>query len=194
MNIHPIEQESYEILRGRRPLGNLSPLVRAVTERAIHATADLDYADTLHAVEDELALAITALRNGCAVVTDVEMTRVGISSYGAQCYLTRGVSREGRTRSADAMAQAIDENRQGAIFVIGCAPTALFELVERYRAGEVAPALIIGMPVGFVGAAQSKEGLARCGAPAVYNRGEKGGSAAAAGVLNALIRIAKEPE
>ncbi|MDA8207441.1 MAG: precorrin-8X methylmutase [Actinomycetota bacterium] len=190
--IHPIERESYEILRSRRSLDHLTPLVRAVTERAIHATADLEYADTLHALENELLDAVAALRGGCAVVTDVEMTRAGIGADRAQCYLSSGVARAGRTRTADAMARAIAEHSRGAIFVVGCAPTALFELVEQYRAGSVSPALIIGIPVGFVGAAESKAALAGSGAPAVYNLGEKGGSAAASGVMNALFRIAKE--
>ncbi len=191
--IHPIEQESYEILRSRRRLDHLSPLVRAVTERAIHATADLDYAESLYAKEHDLAVAVAALRSGCPVITDVEMTGAGIANYPTRCYLSSGSAGEGRTRSADAMAQAIAANPTGAIFIVGCAPTALYELVEQYLEGAVSPILIVGMPVGFVGAADSKERLAASDAPAVYNRGEKGGSAAASGVVNALIRLAKEP-
>ncbi|MDA8262763.1 MAG: precorrin-8X methylmutase [Actinomycetota bacterium] len=191
--IHPIERESYEILRSRRTLDHLSPLVRAVTERAIHATADLDYADSVYAKEQDLATAVESLRNGCPVITDVEMTRAGIANYPTRCYLSRGRSRDGRTRTADAMAQAIEDHPTGAVFVVGCAPTALYELVEQYRRGAVSPILIVGMPVGFVGAADSKVKLAACGAPAVYNRGEKGGSAAAAGIVNALVRLAREP-
>ncbi|MGC8480738.1 MAG: precorrin-8X methylmutase [Acidimicrobiales bacterium] len=189
--IHHIEQKSYEILHSRLDLSHLPLLERDVIERTVHATADLEYATTMHCKEEDLTAAVSGLRLGCAVVTDVEMTRSGISTYPAQCYLSRGRSREGRTRTADAMAQAIAEHRSNTIFVIGCAPTALFELIDRYQKGEVDPLLVIGIPVGFVGAAESKVALSESGCPAVYNDGEKGGSAAASAVLNALLRHAR---
>jgi precorrin-8X/cobalt-precorrin-8 methylmutase len=192
MHIHPIEEESYRILRARRDLSHLPPLRRAITERAVHATADLSYADEIHADEASLARTIEALRSGCAVITDVEMTRAGIAGYPTTCYLKRGVASDGVTRTANAMAQAIEDHRDNAIFVVGCAPTALFELINQFERGHFRPTLIIGLPVGFVGAKESKLALASSGAPSVYNVGEKGGSAVAAGVINALIRLAKE--
>ncbi|MGH8990745.1 MAG: precorrin-8X methylmutase, partial [Acidimicrobiia bacterium] len=79
---------------------------------------------------------------------------------------------------------------EGAVFAIGCAPTALAELIRLARAGEVAPALIVGLPVGFVGAAEAKDALVRSGLVSITNRGEKGGSAAAGAAVNALVRLA----
>jgi precorrin-8X/cobalt-precorrin-8 methylmutase len=88
------------------------------------------------------------------------------------------------------MRVAAERHRAGGVFVVGCAPTALFELVRLHAAGEVHPALVIGLPVGFVGAADAKEALRASGMAAVSNVGEKGGSAVAAAAANALVRLA----
>ena len=89
------------------------------------------------------------------------------------------------------MAAAAAAHPEGAVVVVGCAPTALEEVVRLHDAGVFRPALVIGMPVGFVGAAESKERLRASGLPAVSNIGEKGGSAVAAAALNALVRLAR---
>ena len=194
--VHPIEAESYRILAGRVDLSPLGPLSRAVTERVIHASADLEYADSLVLSEPALEAAVEALRRGVAVVADVEMVAAGITSVPVQCYLGRvpsggGPEADAPTRSAAAMRLAAADHPRGAVFVVGCAPTALVELVDLAGAGGVEPALVIGLPVGFVGAAESKEALRASGLPAVSNVGEKGGSAVAAAAVNALVRVAR---
>jgi len=185
---HPIETESYRILRGMVDLSHLRPLSRAVAERVIHASADLEYAQSLILDEETLEGGVEALRRDVPIVTDVGMVAAGITGRETRCFVsdprTRGLSENlDITRSAAGFRLAAEEVDKRSIWVIGNAPTALFELLEL----DVAPALVIGLPVGFVGAAESKDALAESGLPAVANRGPKGGSAVAAAALNALI-------
>ena len=181
--VHPIEQQSYEVLRSRVDLSALPPLVRAVTERVVHASADLDYVGDLVADEQSLEAGRQALRDGAAVVADVQMVAAGITGRPVVCRVREARASDGLTRSAAAVRMAYDEVGPGAVWVVGCAPTALFELI----ALGVAPALVVGLPVGFVGAAESKAALRASGLPQVSNRSEKGGSAVAAAALNALL-------
>jgi precorrin-8X/cobalt-precorrin-8 methylmutase len=186
--VHPIETESYRILRGMVDLTHLELLSRAVAERVIHASADLDYAESLLLDEAALENGISALRRGKPVVTDVGMVAAGITSRQTLCLVSdpraQALSEQlGITRSAAGFRVATEEVGKGAVWVVGNAPTALFELL----ALDVAPSLVIGLPVGFVGAAESKSALVASGLPAVANRGPKGGSAVAAAALNALI-------
>jgi len=186
--VHPIEMESYRILRGMVDLSHLELLSRAVAERIIHASADLDYAESLLLDEAALENGISALRRGRPVVTDVGMVAAGITGRQTLCLVSdpraQALSeRLGITRSAAGFRVAAEEVGKGAVWVVGNAPTALFELL----ALDVAPSLVIGLPVGFVGAAESKSALVASGLPAVANRGPKGGSAVAAAALNALI-------
>jgi precorrin-8X/cobalt-precorrin-8 methylmutase len=186
--VHPIESESFRILRGMVDLSHLGPLSRAVAERVIHASADPDYAKSLIVEEAALESGISALRRGEPVVTDVGMVAAGITGRQTLCFVsdprTQALSEErGVTRSAAGFRIAAEEVGNGAVWVVGNAPTALFELLGL----DVVPSLVIGLPVGFVGAAESKSALAASGLPAVANRGPKGGSAVAAAALNALI-------
>ena len=186
--IHPIEVESYRILRGLVDLSRFGPLGRAVAERVIHASADLEYAESLFLDEAVLEKGLEALRHDAPIVTDVGMVAAGITARKSRCYVSDERARElsdelGITRSAAGFRLAAGEVGTGAVWVVGNAPTALFELFEL----GVEPALVVGLPVGFVGAAESKEKLSRSGLPAVTNRGPKGGSAVAAAALNALI-------
>jgi precorrin-8X/cobalt-precorrin-8 methylmutase len=186
--VHPIEEESYRILRGLVDLSDLGPLSRAVAERVIHASADPEYADSLILNETALEAGLDALRRAAPVVADVEMVAAGVTAREARCFVSDLRTRElaevsGITRSAAGFRVAAREVGPGAVWVVGNAPTALFELIEL----GVDPALVVGLPVGFVGAAESKEALLGSGLPAVTNRGPKGGSAVAAAALNALI-------
>jgi precorrin-8X/cobalt-precorrin-8 methylmutase len=187
--VHPIEAESYRILRARVDLSHLPALTRAVTERVVHASADLEYADTLLTDEDALRAGREALLAGAPVVCDTRMVAGGITRREATVPLldpraARLASGEAITRTAAAMRLAVQETGAGAVWVVGNAPTALFELLERPPRD---PALIVGLPVGFVGAAEAKAALAASGLPCVANRGEKGGSAVAAAAVNALL-------
>ena len=186
--VHPIEEESYRILRGLVDLSHLGPLSRAVAERVIHASADPEYADSLVLDETALEAGLDALRCGAPVVADVGMVAAGVTAWEARCFVSDPRARElaetsGITRSAAGFRIAAEEVGPGAVWVVGNAPTALFELIEL----GTGPALVVGLPVGFVGATESKEALLGSGLPAVTNRGPKGGSAVAAAALNALI-------
>jgi precorrin-8X/cobalt-precorrin-8 methylmutase len=204
--VHAIEQESYTILRAQladRYPGAAAhpPLARAVLERVVHASADLDYAeDLVLPPEPALAEAVAALRSGAPIVADVAMVAAGITRREALCHITDPragelAAAEAITRSAAAMRLAAGEAGPGAVYVVGCAPTALFELIE--HCDEYRPSLVIGLPVGFVGATESKaalrahEGLS---VRAVSNRSGKGGSAVAAAAVNALLYFESSSE
>ena len=186
--VHPIEALSYAILRERVDTTGLPPLCRAVTERVIHAGADLDYAHDLVCDEAALAGGLAALRAGAPVVADSAMVAAGITGHPTVCLVrdpraAELAASEGITRSAAAIRLAHADVGAGAVWVVGNAPTALAELVAR----DAEPALVVGLPVGFVGAVEAKRALRGTGWPAVSNRGEKGGSAVAAAALNALL-------
>ena len=191
--VHPIESESYRVLRDLVDLSHLGPLSRAVAERVIYASADLEYAGTLALDEAALKRGLEALRRGAPVVADARMVAAGITSREALCFVSDPRARElserlGITRSAAGFRLAAEEVGAGAVWVVGNAPTALFELLEM----DVEPALVVGLPVGFVGAAEAKEKLIESGLPAVANRGPKGGSAVAAAALNALLYFGED--
>src|SRR5215468_5062813 len=184
--VHAIEKQSYEILRARVDTSALPPCTRAVVERVIHASADISYLGDLVCAEADLAAA--ALRRGAPVVADSAMTAAGITAREAVCRvadpqaaaLTRVL---GITRAAAGIRVAGSEVGPGAVWVIGTAPTALADLLARGPA----PAMVIGLPVGFVGAVEAKQALRDSRLPAVTNISEKGGAAVAAAALNALL-------
>lgn len=184
--VHPIEARSYDILRARADTSGLPPLSRAVVERVIHASADPAYlSDVVVSAEEHLHAAALALRAGAAIVTDSQMAAAGITSALARCWVRDAAAdpAAGLTRSAAAIRLAHAEVGSGAVWVLGNAPTALVELI---RLG-AEPVLVVGLPVGFVGAVEAKQALRASGLPAVTNRSEKGGSAVAAAALNALL-------
>jgi precorrin-8X/cobalt-precorrin-8 methylmutase len=187
--VHPIERESYRILRTRRDFTGLASLSRSVAERVCHASADLSFADSLVLDEEALQRGREALLTGATVVCDSRMTAAGITSRAPVVPLEDDrvatlADDQGLTRSAAAMRLACARAGPGAVWVVGNAPTALFELVEH---PPQEPALLVGLPVGFVGAADAKSALARSGLPCITNRGERGGSSVAAAAVNALI-------
>ncbi|MDQ3980746.1 MAG: precorrin-8X methylmutase [Actinomycetota bacterium] len=189
-SVHPIEAESYRILQERVDLSRFGPLAAAVVARVIHASADLDYAETMVVDEAAVRVGVLAIASAAPVVADVEMVRHGISGVAVDCYLAEvgeaAAGRAGLTRSAAAMRLAAERHPEGAVVVIGCAPTALEEAIRL----PWSPALVIGLPVGFVGAAEAKRALRASGRRSISNVGEKGGSAVAAAAVNALVRLA----
>lgn len=190
--IHPIEVESYRILAGRVDLSRFPPGDRDIVARVIHATADTRWAETLVVDPGAVEAGVAALRAGAPVICDVEMVRHGISAAGvtAHCALSDTLSGADTTRAAAGMRLAARRHPVGAVVVVGCAPTALEEVLIMVAAGELSPSLVIGLPVGFVGAAASKEALRRSGMLSISNTGEHGGSAVAAAAVNALGRLA----
>ena len=191
--VHPIEAESYRILRSRIDLSTLPPLTRAVTERIIHATADFDYVTDLVCDEMALAAGVEALRRDAPVIADVGMVASGITGHPVICKIGDSLrARLARTAiitlSAAAVRLAHGEAGPRAIWLVGCAPTALAEIMSREFGLHWSSAL----PVGFVGAADAKDNLRASGLPALSNISEKGGSAVAVAAFNALLRIARK--
>jgi precorrin-8X/cobalt-precorrin-8 methylmutase len=185
---HPIEVESYRILRSKVNTEALLPRTRAVTERVIHTSADLDYATDLVCDEEALSAGQRALAAGVSLVVDVRMLAAGITSR--QCVVAldlAGNTPVGLTRSAAGIRVAAAEHPDGAVWAVGNAPTALRELIRLAADGLVRPALVIGLPVGFVDAAAAKAALRDSGLPALSNRSAKGGAAVAAAAVNALL-------
>jgi precorrin-8X/cobalt-precorrin-8 methylmutase len=191
--IHPIEAESYRRLAERVDLSGWPPGQREVVARMIHATADESFATTTRIGDEAVGAAIGALRNGAPIVCDARMVAAGITSGGTTCLLDEvPVAPAGDTRSAAAVRLAAERHPDGALWVVGNAPTALAALLELHADGRVRPAAVIGLPVGYVGAAESKDALwaSPLRAVAVTNVGERGGSAVAAAAVNALARLA----
>ena len=186
--VHPIEAESYRILRSQVDTSRLPPITRAVTERVIHASADIAYATDLCCDEDALRTGQQALAMGAPLVVDVRMLAAGISSRKAVVALDLALApMPGLTRSAAGIRLAASHHAEGAVWAIGNAPTALRELIRLAAEGSLQPALVIGLPVGFVDAAAAKEALRGSGLPALSNRSAKGGTAIAAAAVNALL-------
>ena len=182
------------------------PETAAVVKRVIHTTADFDYAKNLRFTPGAVESAVMALQRGAVIVTDTNMALAGISRPGlaklgceAVCYMAdpavaEAAKQAGTTRAVAAMHRAAREH-PGAILAIGNAPTALLTIAEEMEAG-LRPALVIGVPVGFVNVVESKETLfAVCeqhGVPAIAAMGRKGGSNVAAAICNALVYSAAE--
>ena len=197
-----IEAESFRIIDaevGPHPFDDRQwPIVR----RIIHTTADFDFAAATCFSTGAVAAGIAALRRGEKVLCDTNMVRAGVSkerlaAFGSDllCHVAdpevaRQARAQGVTRSLVAMRRGVAEGC--GIFLVGNAPTALFELLALARAGQARPSLVVGVPVGFVGAAESKEALLASGLPFITCRGRKGGSAIAAAILNALMILAEE--
>ena len=193
-----IEKRSFEIiteLLGDRKLDSENELV---IKRVIHTTADFDYADNLVFSEHAVSKGIEALKAGCDIVTDTQMARSGINKTVLEklggtvhCFMSdpevaAEAKSRGITRAVVSMEHAARLTKP-LIFAIGNAPTALMRLRELIDAGEVAPALVIGVPVGFVNVVESKEQIIQSSAPHIVARGRKGGSNVAAAIVNALL-------
>jgi precorrin-8X/cobalt-precorrin-8 methylmutase len=187
--VHPIEEESYRILRSIVDLSHLPPLSRAVTERIIHASADPAYSGDLVLDEAALCSGLEALRAGAEVVVDARMVAAGITASRVRCVLDDEPPDPVPTRCAASVRKLATTLGPGAVWVIGCAPSALAALLDC----DARPALVIGLPVGFVGAVEAKAALAASGLPAISNRSAKGGSAVAAAALNALLYHGRAP-
>jgi precorrin-8X/cobalt-precorrin-8 methylmutase len=175
-----------------------------IVRRIIHSTADFDFARANSIIFHKNAIdsGISALRNGCSIIVDVNgvsglLNKKNLSDYKNKivCKISdpetvKMAESEKKTRSQVSMRLSREE-MNGGIIVIGNAPTALLEVIEMVKEGIVKPALIIGIPVGFISAAESKEILEKLDVPYITNRGRKGGSPSAAAIVNALFKILK---
>lgn len=196
-----IERRSFEIIEKELP-HELDPLQAPIIKRVIHTTADFSYADTLCFSDRAVEQGRAALKSGAHIITDTQMTKAGInktrlSSYGGEvhCFMSdedvaAEALRRGVTRAAVSMEKsaAIGERLdKSCVYAIGNAPTALIRLYELIMEGRLSPALVIGVPVGFVHVTEAKELIMQTAVPYIVARGRKGGSNVAAAVCNALL-------
>lgn len=201
MKPNEIEQSSFQIIDSEAGVHDFPADQWQVVRRVIHTSADFEWREMIRIHPQAISSGMAAIRQGCTIVTDTNMVRVGIRQrdldrFGGsvKCYMTdERVSaasvREGITRAKAAVDVAVPEFADG-IYVVGNAPTALMRLIELIDQGQARPALVVGLPVGFVNAAESKAMLMKCGVPHITNVGRKGGSNVAAAVVNALIIMA----
>jgi precorrin-8X/cobalt-precorrin-8 methylmutase len=190
------QAESYRVLRSRIDLSGLPPLTRAVTEAVLAATADFDYVTDLACDESSLVVGVRAIAAGAKVVADAPTVAAGIAGCPVICktadaLAVRLARTTGITVPAAGVRLGFGEAGPGAVWVVGGAPDALAEILRRL----VEPALVIGVPAGFAGAAEVKDELRASGVPALSNMSEKGGPVVAAAAFGALLRAARgEPE
>jgi precorrin-8X/cobalt-precorrin-8 methylmutase len=178
------------------------PIVR----RVIHSTADFDFAGKNKIIfhKDAIESAMNALRNGCSIIVDVNGVIGGLNKQNPKdfgnnivCNISNPeimelAKKEGKTRSQVSM-RAATSDIDGGVVAIGNAPTALMEIIQMVKEGIVKPALIIGIPVGFICAAESKAELSKLeGAPFITNIGRKGGSSSASAIINAIFKLIRE--
>ena len=194
--IDAAQVESYRVLRSRIDLSGLPPLTRSVTEAILCATGDFDYVTDLVCDEMVLAAGVRAIAAGSPVVADASTVVAGITGCPVICKAAEPLAMRlarttGITVPAAGVRLGFGEAGPRAVWVIGGAADALTELLRRL----VDPALVIGVPAGFVGAAAAKDALRASGAPALTNVSEKGGPVVAAAAFGALLRAARgEPQ
>lgn len=193
-----IEKTSFEIIT--KELGNRTfpEWQSEVVKRVIHTTADFDYADNLYFSENVIENAKNAILNGATVITDTNMALSGINKkilaqFGGEvhCFMAdeqvaREAKERGVTRAIVSMEHAA-KLKEPLIFAIGNAPTALIHLYELIKQGDVNPALVVGVPVGFVNVVESKELFISSNIPHIIAKGRKGGSNVAAAIINAIL-------
>lgn len=189
--VNPAIEESYRVLRSRVDLSRLPKLSRDVTESVINASADFDYLTDLVCDEEALAEGVAALAAGAPVIADSAMVAAGITGCPVLCKinepLTQRLARTAAiTHAAAAARLALGDAGPGAIWVVGGGSDALAEILSR----RAEPAFVVGLPVGFVGAAEAKDALRASGLPSVSNVSEKGGPSVAVAAFHALLQAA----
>ena len=196
-----IENLSFKIIDQEAGEHHFSSQEWSIVRRMIHTSADYDYLTTARFHQDAVFSGISALKNGKAIITDTKMVAAGInkkrlSEFGSEvtCLIddpgvVNASSKSKKTRAHEAVEAAINM-MDGGIYVIGNAPTALMHLIDLVESKKASPALIIGLPVGFVNAFESKKALSTLDFPYITNADRKGGSNIAASVVNALAILA----
>ena len=202
-----IEKRSFEIITQELGDRTFDPLEEPVIKRCIHTSADFDYADNLVFSPGAVRKALEAIRSGALIVTDTNMGKAGVSkktlaSFGGEvlCFMAdpdvaEAAKREGTTRAGASMRKAAAlsrETERPLILAVGNAPTALVEICSLMDAGELSPALVIGVPVGFVSVVAAKELLLERDVPSIVAKGRKGGSNIAAAICNAILYMARD--
>jgi len=200
-----IEDESMQIIESEIGSHSYDEMEWPIVRRIIHSTADFDFAreNKLLFHKDAISNGINALKNGCSIVADVNgviglMNKQNPKDFGNNLIcnisdpsLMESAKKVGKTRAQMSMRVA-EKEIDGGIVVVGNAPTALLEVMEMVREGLVKPALVIGMPVGFVSAVESKDELSKMDMPFITNIGRKGGSPCASAIINALYKLLRQ--
>ena len=200
-----IEDESMQIIESEIGSHSYNEMEWPIVRRIIHSTADFDFAgeNRLLFHKDAISNGINALKNGCSIVADVNgviglMNKQNPKDFGndlicniSDPVLMESAKKAGKTRAQMSMRMA-EKEINGGIVVVGNAPTALLEVMEMFREGLVKPALVVGIPVGFVSAVESKDELSKMDMPFITNIGRKGGSPCASAIINALYKLLRQ--
>ncbi len=200
-----IEDESMQIIENEIGSHSYNEMEWPIVRRIIHSTADFDFAgeNKLLFHKDAISNGINALKNGCSIVADVNgviglMNKQNPKDFGndlicniSDPVLMESAKKAGKTRAQMSMRMA-EKEINGGIVVVGNAPTALLEVMEMFREGLVKPALVVGIPVGFVSAVESKDELSKMDMPFITNIGRKGGSPCASAIINALYKLLRQ--
>jgi len=198
-----IEERSFEII-GEELGMEVSDEIKPTLFRIIHTTADFEYAALTKFSKDSIKRAKDAMRSGCRMYADTNMIKSGIRktllekfncdvyTYISDTDVAKEAKERGITRSIVGIEKAC-QDKDTKIFLIGNAPTALFTLKEQIEKGNVSPELVVAVPVGFVGAAESKEAILEVDVPHIVAKGRKGGSPIAVSIVNSiLLQLDKE--
>lgn len=193
---YDIATKSREIIRELigDDIKNLKPAEKDIVERIVHSTADPEYAKLVAISNDFVDAALKSMKNNETILTDINMVKAGITQYDGEvcCYIkndeVKQIAKENEiTRAAAAIRYACQNDFEG-IIVSGNAPTAVWEAMDLYNKGELNVKAIVGVPVGFVGAADSKEELRKSNIPNIITQGPKGGTPIAVACVNSLIQ------
>lgn len=194
-----IANKSREIIRSLigDEIKDLKPAEKDIVERIVHSTADPEYAKLVCMSSDFVESALSSMKNNETILTDINMVKAGITRYDGEvsCFIKNDevikIAKENQiTRAAAAVRYAADNDFEG-IIVSGNAPTAVWEAMDLYEKGEINLKAIVGVPVGFVGAADSKEALKNSNIPNIITEGPKGGTPIAVACVNSLIQTLK---
>ena len=193
---YDIATKSREIIRELigDDIKDLKPAEKDIVERIVHSTADSEYAKLVAISDDFVDAALKSMKNNETILTDINMVKAGITQYDGEvcCYIkndeVKQIAKENEiTRAAAAIRYACQNDFEG-IIVSGNAPTAVWEAMDLYNKGELNVKAIVGVPVGFVGAADSKEELRKSNIPNIITQGPKGGTPIAVACVNSLIQ------
>ena len=204
-NVQSIEDESMQIIENEIGSHSYNEQEWPIVRRVIHSTADFDFARDNKIIfqKDAIKNGLEALKNGSSIVVDVNgiiglLNKQNPKDFGnnvicniSEPSIMKAAKEAGKTRAQMSMRIA-NEDMNGGIVVVGNAPTALLEVMEMIREGITKPALVVGIPVGFVSAVESKDELSRMDIPFITNQGRKGGSPCASAIVNALYKLLRQ--
>lgn len=197
---YEIAEKSREIVRSliADKTKDLSNEERLIVERIVHSTADPEYADITKMSKDFVKVSMNSIKNKKDILTDINMVKTGINKYHGEvnCYIkderTVTLAKKYNITRAAAAIRVAAENDFNGIAVVGNAPTALLEILNLFNKGQINISSVIGVPVGFVGASESKKALEKTEIPYLLTEGPKGGTPIAVAAVNSLINLKKE--